>query len=698
MKRFEREKVRNVGLFGHGGDGKTTLAEAILFLAGVTSRLGRVDEGNSILDYEPEEINRKISINAALAQYEWDKHRITLIDTPGDANFIFEAKSSMYVVEGGVIVIGANSGVKVQTEAMWREANDRDLPRIIFIGKMDMERARFQETLQDIKESLEGPQAVLLQLPIGQEKDFRGVIDLLSNKAYIYEEDGGGRFKREDVPSDMASVVEEERIKTIETLVEADDELMEKYLEGEELTLEELYSCLRKGMREGKFAPVLCGSPYRLIGIQPLMDLINLALPSPLERGAMEGVNPQTKEKEIREPSPDAPFSAYVFKTIADPFAGRLTLFRVFSGSIGADTTVLNPNKEVSERISQIFTLQGKKQEPVGFAEVGDIAAVAKLKETATGDTLCDEKAPVVFEAVVPPTPVISYAIRPKAKGDEEKITASLQRLMEEDPTINISRDEQTKQIILSGVGQIHVDVVVEKLKRKFGVEVELEAPKVPYKETIKKVVKGVIYRHKKQTGGRGQFAEVHFDIFPLERGKGFEFEEALTGMNVPRNFVPAVEKGIVEAMQSGVLAGYPVVDVKVRFYDGKSHEVDSSDMAFKIASIMCFKKGIREANPVLLEPIMKMEITVPEESVGDVMGDLNGRRGRIMGVEAKGKNQVIKAMVPMAEVLQYAPALRSMTGGRGSFTMEFSHYEEVPPHISERIIAEAQKEKEESK
>jgi len=334
----------------------------------------------------------------------------------------------------------------------------------------------------------------------------------------------------------------------------------------------------------------------------------------------------------------------------------------------------------------------------VGFAEVGDIAAVAKLKETATGDTLCDEKAPVVFEAVVPPTPVISYAIRPKAKGDEEKITASLQRLMEEDPTINISRDEQTKQIILSGVGQIHVDVVVEKLKRKFGVEVELEAPKVPYKETIKKVVKGVIYRHKKQTGGRGQFAEVHFDIFPLERGKGFEFEEALTGMNVPRNFVPAVEKGIVEAMQSGVLAGYPVVDVKVRFYDGKSHEVDSSDMAFKIASIMCFKKGIREANPVLLEPIMKMEITVPEDSVGDVMGDLNGRRGRIMGVEAKGKNQVIKAMVPMAEVLQYAPALRSMTGGRGSFTMEFSHYEEVPPHISERIIAEAQKEREESR
>ncbi|RLA80167.1 MAG: elongation factor G [Deltaproteobacteria bacterium] len=697
MKRFDRDKVRNVGFFGHGGDGKTSLAEAILFRTGVTTRLGRVDDGTSILDYEPEEINRKISINAAVAHYEWDKHYVTIVDTPGDAHFVYEAKSAMHVVEGAIIVIGANSGVKVQTENMWREASELELPRILFISKMDMERARFNDALSDARENLEGGKLVTLQLPIGQEKDFKGIVDLLANQAFLYE-DSTGKFKKAPIPDELASQAEEERVKLIESLVEMDDELMERYLEGEEIAVDELYRCLKEGMKKGEIVPVLCGSALKLIGLEPLMDLINRCIPSPLERKPAEGTNPKTGEKEVREPKLDAPFSAYVFKTIADPFAGRITLFKVLSGSVGADATVYNSTKDVKERIGQIFALQGKKQEPVGIAEVGDILAVAKLKETLTGDTLCDEKAPIVYPPVVPPTPVISYAIRPKAKGDEEKITAALGRIREEDPTITLSRDEQTKELVISCLGQVHVDVVVEKLKRKFGVEVELQAPKVPYKETIKKPVKGVIYRHKKQTGGRGQFAEVHFDIYPLERGKGFEFEEALTGMNVPRNFVPAVEKGIVEAMQSGVLAGYPVVDVKVRFYDGKSHEVDSSDMAFKIASIMCFKKGIKEANPVLLEPIMKMEITVPEECVGDVMGDLNGRRGRILGIEVKGKNQVIKALVPMAEVLQYAPTLRSLTGGRGSFTMEFSHYEEVPSNLAEKIIAEAKKAKEEEK
>jgi elongation factor G len=696
MKKYEVEQIRNVGIFGHGSDGKTSLADAILFNAGMTNRIGRVDDGSSLLDYEPEEINRQISISAAIAHYEWEKHRVVLVDTPGDANFIYDAKACMQIVEGGIIVIGANSGVKVQTEAVWGEANTLNVPRIIFISKMDVDRARFAETVDDIRANLHDLQPLPLQLPIGQEKDFKGVIDLLDNKAYLYEADGSGKYQEEAIPAELAGEADQHRVKAIETLVEMDDALMEKYLEGEELSQADLHQCLKKGVAAGKFAPVVCGSSDKNIGIQPLLNVINICLPSPAEVGSRAGKNPKTGEEETREAKEDAPFAAYVFKTIADPFAGRLTIFRVYSGSISADTTLYNSTKSAKERIGQIFMLQGKKQEPIGFAGPGDIVAVAKLKETTTGDTLCDAKNPIVFQGPPLPPAVMSYAIRPKAKGDEEKIATSLQRLMEEDPTINISRDAQTKEIILSCMGQVHVDVVLEKLKRKFGVEVDLEAPKVPYKETIRKPAKGVIYRHKKQTGGRGQFAEVHFDVSPLERGKGFEFENALTGMNVPRSFVPAVEKGIVEAMTSGVMAGYPVVDVKVRFYDGKSHEVDSSEMAFKIASIMGFKKGARDANPVLLEPIMKMEVIVGEEHVGDVIGDLNGRRGKILGVEAKGHNQIVRAQVPMAEVLRYAPDLTSMTGGKGSFTLEFSHYEEVPSNVSERIITAAQQEKEE--
>ena len=696
MKKYEVEQIRNVGIFGHGSDGKTSLADVILFDTGMTNRMGRVDDGSSLLDYEPEEIDRQISISAAIAHYEWDKYRVILLDTPGDANFIYDAKACMHVVEGGVIVIGANSGVKVQTEAVWNEANTLNLPRIIFISKMDSDRARFAETVDDIKENLDALQPLPLQLPIGQEHDFKGVIDLLSNKAYLYEGDGSGKHREEAIPEDLAEEAQQQRVKTIETLVEMDDALMEKYLEGEEVSLADLHRCLKKGVSAGTFAPVVCGSSDKNIGIQPLLNLINVCLPSPAEVEPKAGKNPKTGEEETREAKEDAPFAASVFKTIADPFAGRLTLFRVYSGNISADTTLYNSTKEAKERIGQIFMLQGKKQEPIGFAGPGDIVAVAKLKETTTGDTLCDEKTPIVFPSSPLPPAVMSYAIRPKAKGDEEKIATSLQKLMEEDPTINVSRDTQTKEIILSGMGQVHVDVVLEKLKRKFGVEVDLEAPKVPYMETIRKPAKGVIYRHKKQTGGRGQFAEVHFDVSPLERGKGFEFENALTGMNVPRSFVPAVEKGIAEAMSSGVLAGYPVVDIKVRFYDGKSHEVDSSEMAFKIASIMAFKKGARDASPALLEPIMKMEVIVGEDHVGDVIGDLNGRRGKILGVEAKGHNQIVRAHVPMSEVLRYAPDLTSMTGGKGSFTLEFSHYEEVPPNVTERIIAEAQGEKEE--
>jgi len=695
MKRVELSHIRNMGTFGHGGEGKTSLAEAILFDTGENTRLGRVDEGSSIMDFDPEEINRKISISASLSHFEWDKHQLHIIDTPGYANFIAEAKASMRIVDGAIIVVGGNSGVKVQTETVWGYANEFGVPRILYVSKMDMERADFLKVVEEVKKTFPSQPAIPVQLPVGREGNFKGVVDLIQRKAYLYREDGSGQFELREVPPDMKEEVDRLREKLVEAVVEVDDQLMEKYLESGEISTEETIQCLRRGTLERRLVPALCGSSIRNMGIQPLLDLMVSCFPSPLERGPVQGKNVKTGELENREPKEDGPFSAFIFKTIADPFAGKLSLFRVYSGSINADSTVYNSKKDVKERIGQIFLLEGKKQKPVGFASVGDIVAVAKLKETTTGDTFSDEKRSILFEETKLPLPMITYALTPKSKGDEDKITASLARLHEEDPTMTMGRDEQTGEVLLSGVGQTHVEVIVEKLKRKFGVEVTLSVPKVPYKETIRGSKTGVVYRHKKQTGGRGQFAEVHIDISSLPRGTGFEFQNALTGMNVPRNFVPAVEKGIAEAMQSGVLGGYPVVDVKVRFYDGKSHEVDSSEMAFKIASIMAFKKGVQEANPVLLEPIMKVEVTAPDENIGDVIGDLNSRRGRVLRVDSKGNYQVIQANVPMSEMLKYAPDLNSKTGGRGTFTMEFSHYEEVPAQLSEKVIAQAKKNKE---
>ncbi len=695
MKRFEPNHIRIIGTFGHGGEGKTSLAEAILFTTGENTRLGRVDDGSSLMDFEPEEINRKISISASLAHFEWEKHRFYLLDTPGYANFIAEAKASMRVVDGAVIVIGGNSEVKVQTETVWGYANEFGVPRILYVGKMDTERADFLKVVAEVKKQFPSLPTVPVQLPIGTEKNFRGIIDLIEKKAYLYRDDGSGQFELKEIPAELQGEVDQLREKMVEALVEMDDQLMEKYLESGEMTNEEIYRCLRKGAIERRLVPAVCGSSLRNIGIQPLLDLIIRCFPSPQERGAVQVKDLKTGEMVLRDPKEDGPLTAFVFKTIADPFAGKLSLFRIYSGSLNADSTVYNSKKDTKERIGQIYLLTGKKQKPVGYASVGDMVAVAKLKETTTGDTFSDEKNPVVFEETKLPQPMISYALTPKSKGDEEKIAASLARIHEEDPTMMVGRDEQTGEILLSGVGQTHVEVIVEKLKRKFGVEVNLSTPKVPYKETIRGSKQGVIYRHKKQTGGRGQFAEVHFDISPLPRGAGFEFENALVGMNVPRNFVPAVEKGIAEAMQSGVLAGFPVVDVKVRFYDGKSHEVDSSEMAFKLAAIMCFKKGVQEANPVLLEPIMKVEVVAPDENIGDVIGDLNSRRGRVLKVDAKGSYQVIQANVPMSEMLKYAPDLNSKTGGRGTFTMEFSHYEEVPAQLAEKVIAQAKKDKE---
>jgi len=689
MKKYEIHSLRNIALIAHGRAGKTTLAEAMLFDAGVTDRLGRVDEGTAVMDFEPEEIKRTMSISSSFNHLEWNKHRINIVDTPGDANFIIDTKNSLQAVDGAVLVVDAVSGVEVQTEKVWEYVHQFDLPRIFFISKMDRERASFSQALSDIQKVL-SPKAIPLNLPIGAEDTFAGVVDLLPGKAFRFENDLSGKFREVEIPVHMKDEVKNARDKLIEAIAESDDALLEKYLEGQELSPEELAKGLRKGVLNKSIFPVLCGSGLRNIGIQNFLEAILQCLPSPLDRGPAKGVNPSSKQEEIRKPQEDEPFSAFVFKTVADPYAGKLSIFRVWSGTLLADSTLYNANKGTKERFGQLLQIEGKNQKPIESVGPGDIAAVAKLKETTTWETLCDEKKPILYPAITLPIPPVSFAVAPKAKGDEEKITTSLYRLCEEDPTIKIQRDEQTKELILQGMGQVHVEVTTEKLKRKFGVEVTLKTPKIPYKETIKSTKSGIIYRHKKQSGGRGQFAEVHFELSPLPRGAGFEFENALVGMNVPRNFVPAVEKGVLEAMQSGVLAGYPVVDLKVKFYDGKSHEVDSSEIAFKIAASMALRKGVLETNPTLLEPIMNMEVFVPDEYMGDVIGDLNSRRGRVLAVEPRPKGQLIKVQVPLAEVLKYAPDLTSMTSGRGSFSMEFSHYEEVPAHLAEKIISAA--------
>ena len=696
MKKYETSRLRNVAIIAHGKAGKTTLAEAMLFDGGASDRLGRVDDGTSIMDFEPEEIKRSLTISSSFNHLEWNKHRINLIDTPGDANFIIDTKNSLQAADGAVIIIDAISGVEVQTEKVWEYASQFALSRLFFISKLDRERANFPQALTEIQKVLT-PKAVPLNLPIGAEDSFAGVVDLMGMKAFYFAGDLSGKMTEGEIPADLKEEIKNAREKLTEAIAESDDALLEKYLDGQELSPAELLQGLRKGVLKKTIFPVLCGSGLKNMGVQPLLDAIIQYLPSPADREPAKGINVVTKAEEIRKPEEGEPFSAFVFKTVADPYAGKLTIFRVWSGTLQPDGTLYNSNRQVKERFGQILQLEGKNQKPVESVGPGEIAAVAKLRETTTWDTLCDEKKPILYQGISLPIPPVSFAVQPKAKGDEEKITSSLARLMEEDPTIRLQRDEQTKQLILHGMGQVHVEVTVEKLKRKFGVEVNLQTPKIPYKETIKSTKTGVIYRHKKQSGGRGQFAEVHFELSPLPRGAGFQFQNALVGMNVPRNFVPAVEKGVAEALQSGVLAGYPVVDVKVKFYDGKSHEVDSSEIAFKIAALMAFKKGMSETNPVLLEPIMNVEVFVPDEYMGDVIGDLNSRRGRVLGVEPRSKGQLIKAQVPLAEVLKYAPDLTSMTSGRGSFSMELSHYEEVPAHLTEKVVAAAKPEQKEA-
>ncbi len=685
------EKLRNIALIAHGGAGKTSLAEAMLFNAGVTNRLGRTEEGNTVMDYEPEELKRQASISTSFAQASWKKNTITIIDTPGDQNFFTDTKLCMQAADATVVVVDGVDGVKVQTELAWDFAANDNLPAIIFLNKLDRERCDFQRAIQDCRESFDSPKPIIVQLPIGAEADFKGVVDLVSMKAYTY--DGSGKATATDIPADMKDTVDAEREALIENVAEADDALIEKYLEGETLSDDEIKTALRKGILERIFAPVLCGSATRNIGVDLLMDFVLNCLPSPMERPAFKIINSDGSEAE-KKADPNAPFSGFVFKTVADPYAGRLSLFRVVSGKLGSDGTFYNTTKRTKERFNQILTILGKEQKPAGGAEPGSIVAVAKLKETTTGDSLCDDSEKIQFKLAQPIPTLITFALEAKAKGDEDKIFSSLSRMLEEDQGLKVERNAETKEILLSGAGQVHIESTIEKIKRKFNVDVLLKTPKVPYRETIKKKVR-VQGRHKKQTGGHGQFGDCWVQIEPLPRGKGFEFVDAIVGGAIPKTYIPAVEKGIIESAQRGVLAGFPCVDFKATLDDGSFHAVDSSEMAFKIAGSLAFKKAAEDAKPVLLEPIMKIQITTPDEFMGDIMGDLNSRRGRVLGMDSAGKYQVINAEVPMVEVLTYAPDLRSMTGGRGIFSVEFLRYDEVPAQLSEKIVEAVRAEKE---
>ena len=684
------QQIRNVGIIAHGGAGKTTLAEALLYNAKATDRMGKVDDGSSNFDYDPEEIRRKITISTSFHHYAWDKVEVTLADTPGYINFEADTRSCLKVLDGAILVVNAVSGVEVQTEKMWNLARAADVPVIAFVSKMDRERADPAKAVEEIADILKVP-AVPVQLPIGKEADFRGVIDLFRMKAMIWKGDTG-EFTHQEIPADLAGEASSAREKLVESCAESDDALIEKFLEGTALSDDEIRNGFRAGVRAMRFLPILYGSASRNIGIQPVLDLVNFALPDPSYRGEIEGTNPKKKAPEKRPIAANAPFSAQVFKTMADPYAGKLSIFKIFSGTLTPDMSPLNSSKDAVERIGQILRLEGKKQKGVGSASAGEIVAVAKFKETSTGDTLCDPKAPIVFERPASLEAVISFAVRPKTRNDEDKLGSSLARMIEEDPTLRFRKDPQTNEFILAGMGETHVEVAVEKLKRVYGVEVELRTQKIAYLETLKGKAEAQ-GKHKKQTGGRGQYGDCWIRLEPQPRGKGFEYVDGIVGGSIPRQYIPAVEKGIVERMSKGVIAGYPVVDVKATVFDGSFHNVDSSEMAFKIAGSLAFKKAALAAKPVLLEPITEMEVVIPEENVGDIIGDLNGRRGRVLGVDALGKSQVVRCQVPLAEVLRYSSDLRSITSGRGQFTMRVSHYEEVPAAIAEKVISESKKE-----
>jgi len=682
--------IRNVGLIGHSGSGKTSLAEAMLYDSGATDRLGKIDDGNTVCDYDPEEIKRKISISTTIAPCEWKNIKINLLDTPGYFDFVGEVKSALRVVENAVIVTCAVSGVEVGTEQVFKYAKDEGIPCIFFINKMDRENANFNKVMEQIRE-LFGTKAVPFQLPIGSEANFNGVVDIVAQKAYTFD---GKNVKECPIPDELRDEVENYRSVIMEAAAETDDELLMKYLEGEELTQEEIQKGLKAGVHKGDIYPILCGSSLTNKGITLLMDTIVNYCASPEERPVEVGTKAGSNEEISIKCNASEPFSALVFKTLADPFVGKLTMFKVFSGTLKSDSQVYNVTQDQTEKFGQIYVLKGKKQENVTEVYAGDIAAVAKLQNTSTNDTLATKENPVLLKPIEFPKPVLTLAAVPKSSGDEDKISAGLSRLMEEDKTFEVTKNNETGQLLVSGMGEIHLEVLSAKLSNKFGSEVVLSIPAVPYRETIRGTTK-VEGKHKKQSGGRGQYGHVWLELQPIDIEKEFEFEDKIFGGVVPKQYVPAVEKGIREALKEGVLAGYPMVGVKAILYDGSYHPVDSSEMAFKIAASMAFKKGAVQAKPVLLEPIMNITVVVPDSYMGDIIGDLNKRRGRVLGMEPKDGMQHIKAQVPMAEMFRYATDLRSMTQGRGSFSSTFSHYEEVPAMIAEKIIAEAQKNKE---
>jgi elongation factor G len=685
------DHLRNLALIGHSGAGKTSVAEAMLFTAKATTRLGKVDDGSSVLDFEAEEVKRRISIAAACHHFDWKKHAVHFVDTPGDDNFLAETRAALQVADSALVIIDAVDGVKVGTEKVWAYANKYSLPRLIFINKMERERADFNRAIQEIKDILKA-KPVLLQIPIGQEAAFKGVVDLVAFKAYTF--DNTGKVTETEIPADLKDEAEAQRNELLNFAAESDDALIEKFLEEGQLTPEEVWQGLRAGTLAGGFVPILCGAAMQNMGTTLLLDAVNAYLPSPTDRGSVSGINPKTKAELSLEPDPDGPFCAYVFKTVADPYAGRLSVFRIYSGTLKADSSFYNANKETAERFGQLFLPEGKGQKSVESAGPGTFAAVAKLKDTVTGDTLCEEAKPIILPAPEAPKTAVTFAVEPKSRGDEDKVYSSISRLIEEDPSLKSARNAETKEILISGMGQVHIEATVEKLKRKFGVEVNLKTPKVPYRETIKGRTK-IQGKYKRQSGGRGQFGDTWLEIEPLPRGGGFEFVDKIVGGVIPKQYIPAVEKGIVEAMLEGELSGCPVVDIKITLYDGSFHDVDSSEMAFKIAGSMGFKKGFMNCQPTLLEPVMMMQVTVPEEFMGDIIGDLNGRRGRVLGVDSENGLQIIKANVPLSEVQHYQPDLTSKTGGRGTYEMEFSHYEEVPPAQAEKIIAQLKVEKE---
>ena len=686
MGKYATANLRNLGVVAHGGAGKTSLIEAMLFNTGMTDRLGKVNDGSSSMDFEPEEIKRQITISSSLSNCEWEDHSLHLVDTPGYSNFLHDTRNCMRILGGAVMIVSAISGVKAQTQKIWGWSQEFEVPMIAFVNKMDRERADFLRAVDDMEKSL-GCRGVLVNMPIGQEDDFKGIIDLVTMSARIFQFDEKGTYAQGEIPEEYRDEAQRLRTVLLEAVADADDALMEKYLEEDDLSSEDILSGLREGTLTGVFTPVLCGSATANIGVRQLLDYVVHCLPSPLDKGVQIGTRPGSDEILERRPSEEDPFSAMVFKTNSDPFTGKLTLFRVYSGVLRSDSSVYNASKDATERIGQLYQLEGKKQVSIDKAVAGDIVAVAKMKETVTGDTLCSADDPILFESLLQLKPIISFALKACSKNDEDKIYSGLQRLVEEDPTLKISRNEETHELILSGMGQVHIEVAVEKLKRKYGVSVELELPKVPYRETIKGTVK-LQSKYKKQSGGRGQYGDVWLELEPLSSGGGYEFVDKIVGGVVPRQYIPAVNKGIEEAMAKGTLGGFPVVDVRVTLFDGSHHSVDSSEMAFKIAGSMGLKKGMPQAKPVLLEPMMKMEIIVPDDYIGDVIGDMNSRRGKVLGVEPQAGSQAIIAQVPMAEVLRYAPELRSMTSDRGLFTTEFSHYEEVPSNLTVKILA----------